>query len=418
MSRSERAAPSLDRVRIATTVAPRAIRSIRAGHPWVYDHSIRTQKSSPRAGDLAIIFDDRDRFLAVGLADPHSPIAVRILAHGQSTKIDPAFFARRIDEAIDRRVSLVEDPQTTGYRLVNGENDGLPGFIADRYGDVIVVKLYTAAWRPHLESLLDPLEARCAPSAMVLRASRAVQAIWALAPEASARPGAWTEGSILRGDLPQATVPFLENGLTFHADVVAGNKTGHFLDQRDNRQAVREMASGRSVLDVFSSTGGFSVYAAAGGAGSVTSIDIARGAMAAAAANIAANTPPINCPHQPIVGDAFAAMDHLAEGRQTFDIVVVDPPSFAPKKADIERARSSYRRLTRRAIDLLAPGGTIVQASCSARISEEMFVADVSAELDNSPRSFQPITVTGHPIDHPVSFAEGRYLKAVFATAT
>ncbi len=396
-------------MRIATTVAPRAVRSIRSGHPWVYDHSVRTQKKSPTAGDLAVIFDDNDRFLAIGLADPHSPISIRILHHGSSATIDAGFFATKVDESVDRRQSLIDDPATTGYRLINGENDGLPGLVADRYGNVVVVKLYTTAWQPHLPAVLDQIEARCNPTAIVLRASRAVQAVWG---------GTFTDGQVERGTLENPLVRFAENGLTFTANVVSGNKTGHFLDQRDNRQAVRELSLGKSVLDVFSSTGGFSVYAAAGGATSVTSVDISPGAIAAAVKNMKSNDRSPIDGHETIVGDAFSVMDTMAEQRRLFDVVVVDPPSFAPKKADMDRARASYRRLTRAALAVLKPGGTLVQASCSARITEEMFLQDVTQELGRAGRRPASVSVTGHPIDHPVTFAEGRYLKAIFAPGT
>lgn len=396
-------------MRIATTVAPRAVRSIRSGHPWVYDHSIRTQKKEPAAGDLAVVFDDSDRFLAIGLADPHSPIAIRVLHHGSPATIDAGFFAARVDRSIDLRRSLIEDTATTGYRLVNGENDGLPGLVADRYDHVVVVKLYTAAWKPHLDVVLDQIEARCAPTAIVLRASRAVQGVWR---------DSFADGQVERGSLPNPLVSFTENGLIFTANVVAGNKTGHFLDQRDNRQAVRKLSAGKSVLDVFSSTGGFSVYAAAGGAISVTSVDTSAGAIAAAITNMKANSLEPTHGHETIVGDAFSIMNTLEKHGRRFDVVVVDPPSFAPKMSDVDRARASYRRLTRAALAVLKPGGTLVQASCSARITEAMFVDDVTQELGRAGRRPVSISVTGHPIDHPVTFTEGRYLKAIFAPGT
>ncbi len=389
---------------IATTVAPRALRSIRSGHPWVFDHSIRTQKHSPAAGDLAVVFDNRDRFVGIGLADPSSPIAIRMLHHGSPATIDAGFFAERIDTALALREPLVSSAHTTGYRLVNGENDRLPGLVVDQYSHVLVVKIYTAAWLPHLESVVTHLVTACAPSAVVLRASRAAQ---------SMLPGG--ETSVIFGTLPEPTVEFTEHGLWFRANVLRGNKTGHFLDQRENRQRVRDLSNGASVLDVFSSTGGFSVFAAAGGARSVTAVDISSGALAAATTNMGANNlQPIDG-FRTIRGDAFDAMTELKKAGRTFDIVIVDPPSFAPKQADIERALTAYRKLTRAAIDLIAPDGLLVQASCSSRITEEAFLTAIHDELSRSGRTSGRIESFGHPLDHPVTFPEGRYLKAIFA---
>ncbi len=389
---------------IATTVAPRALRSIRSGHPWVFDHSIRIQKHTPEAGDLAVVFDNKRRFVGIGLADPNSPIAIRMLHHGSPTTIDAGFFAQRIDEAISLRNSLIIDAETDGYRLVNGENDGLPGLIVDQYAGVIVVKIYTAAWLPHLDSVVNHLLEIRSPTAVVLRASRAVQ---------PSLPRA--EGSILHGALTDPIVRFSENGLRFGADVIHGNKTGHFLDQRENRQRVRERSMGASVLDVFSSSGGFSVHAAAGGARSVTAIDVSAGALASATANMEANN--LSPPDSFITlhGDAFDEMAKLKTARRMFDIVIVDPPSFAHKQSDVERALAAYRKLTRAAIELIAPGGLLVQASCSAHVTEEAFLEAIHVELTRSQRRFGRIESYGHPLDHPVTFTEGRYLKAIFA---
>ncbi|MFW2383434.1 MAG: class I SAM-dependent rRNA methyltransferase [Acidimicrobiales bacterium] len=392
---------------IATTVAPRAMRAIRSGHPWVFDQSIRTQKPFPEPGDLAVIFDDKRRFAGIGLADPDSPIAIRMLHHGSPRTIDSAFFANRVDEALELRTQLTSSTQTNGYRLIHGENDRLPGLIVDQYAGVIVVKIYTKAWLPHLDPVVAHLVARRSPAAVVLRASRTVE---------SALPH--RGASVLHGDLPDPLVDFTENGLHFLADVIAGNKTGHFLDQRDNRQRIRERSENRSVLDVFSSTGAFSVYSAAGGARSITAIDIADRALATAAANVKANN--LNPPggFRTIRGDAFAELASLGTARERFDIVIVDPPSFAPKQSDIARALAAYRKLTRAAIEVLSPGGLLVQASCSARVSEEAFRAAILDELDRSQRTFARIESFGHPLDHPVGFPEGRYLKAIFARAT
>jgi 23S rRNA (cytosine1962-C5)-methyltransferase len=329
-----------------------------------------------------------------------------MLHHGSPRAIDAAFFASRIDEALELRTPLTSSTYTNGYRLVNGENDRLPGLIVDQYAGVIVIKIYSAAWLPHLDPVVTHLISRRSPAAVVLRASRTVE---------SALPHGRT--SVLHGDLSDPLVDFTENGLQFRADVIAGNKTGHFLDQRDNRQRVRERSENTSVLDVFSSTGAFSVYAAAGGARAITAIDIADRALSTATANMKANGLQPTGGFRTIRGDAFAELASLGTARERFDIVIVDPPSFAPKQSDVARSLAAYRKLTRAAIEVLSPGGLLVQASCSARVGAEAFQAAILDELDRSGRAFAPIESFGHPLDHPVSFPEGRYLKAIFARA-
>lgn len=392
---------------VATRVEPRALRAIRKGHPWVFAHSIRSQRPVPEPGDLAVIFDDRRRFVGIGLADPGASIAVRMLHHGSPRDIDAGFFADRVDEAVTRRQPLLDDPATTGVRLIHGENDQLPGLIVDCYDDVVVVKMYTTAWERHLSVVLGAVAGRLPVRSIVVRASRAVQREWS----GLSNPGWRHDGALVDGEELTGPVPFLENGLTFEAAVQTGHKTGYFLDQRDNRQRVRDLARGGRVLDVFASSGGFSAHAAAGGAIEVTSVDISSAALAAAERHVAANAG--RTAHQVLVGDAFEVLDRLRRDRRRFDVVILDPPSFAGKSADVPAARRAYRRLTRAGLDVLAPGGTLVQASCSARVSESRFQEDVQAELTGW--SFEHIEQTGHPIDHPVGFPEGGYLKALFA---
>lgn len=354
-----------------------------------------------------MIFDDRRRFVGIGLADPSSPIAIRMLHHGAPLAIDARFFADRVADALVRRRSILEDPTTTGLRLVHGENDRLPGLVVDRYGDVVVVKLYTAAWERHLRAVLQPLVEACDTRTVVVRASRAVQRSWS----SSSGPSWRTDGSVLAGDDIEGPVPFREGGLTFLAEVRSGHKTGFFLDQRDNRQRVRRLAAGARVLDVFSSSGGFSAHAAAGGATSVTSVDISAGALAAARHHVTLNAPGTD--HLVVAGDAFDVLDRLHHQGRRFDLVIIDPPSFTSGKHTVPAARRAHGRLTSAGLDVLADGGTLVQASCSARIGEARFLNDVRARFGDW--RFERVETTGHPLDHPVGFPEGGYLKAVFA---
>jgi len=225
------------------------------------------------------------------------------------------------------------------------------------------------------------------------------------------------DGDVIAGLVPDGPVRFVEAGLAFDADVRAGQKTGHFLDQRANRIRVGEMAAGLDVLDVFASTGGFSVHAAAGGARSVHAVDLSAPTLAAAEHNMALNQTLDTvkaCRFTTEVGDAFEVMVSLARAGVSYDLVIVDPPSFAQRQSNVEGALRAYTRLTHLALRLVRPGGTLMHASCSSRVSAEQFVDTVLDAAVAAGRPLTEITRTGHDVDHPVTFREGSYLKAGF----
>ncbi len=393
--------------RMAVRVTPDARRQIAAGHPWVFNESITSISHRGVVGDLAVIFDNDRNFVAIGLWDPGSPIRIRVLQHGKPATIDAEFWRQRIGAAIERRAAIGDD--TDGYRVLNGENDGFPGLVLDRYADTFVLKLYTSVWIPHLRSLVAVIGEQFAPGALVLRLARTM---------ADQRLHGLTEGMALIGEPPTGPVMFRENGLSFEADVIEGQKTGYFLDQRDNRALVGSMAAGMRVLDVFAAGGGFGVYAAAGGATRVTSVDQSAPALAAADRNFAHNAALPNvrhCEHDSIVGDAYEVMDRLIQRRKHYDIVVVDPPSFAQRKSNVERALHAYGQLTQRAVQLTRPDGLLVQASCSSRITDEQFYATIRGSAQRADHDLIEVRRTGHAVDHPVTFAQGSYLKALFA---
>lgn len=392
--------------RPAISLTPAGLRAVRDGHPWVFDGSITKLRPANAAetGALGVVFDDKRRFAAIGLYDPDSPIALRVLHAGAPRQIDGAFWAELASRAVERRTPLVEDDDTDGYRVLHGENDGVGGLVVDRYGDTLVTKIYTAAWLPHLDSVLAPLVERLGTRRIVVRASRH-------AAERISPPMPW----ILAGTPPDGPVPFVEHGLRFAADVVDGQKTGHFLDQRQNRRLVGTIAEDASVLDVFCCTGGFSVHSAAGGARSVTSVDLSPHAIRDTVDNLARNPEVGPVAHEPLIGDAFDVLAELAAHGRRFDVVVVDPPSFAPRADRVESARRAYARLTRLALDVLAPGGMLVQSSCSSRVTSQEFhrgVLDAAAEHGVRLREWAR---TGHAVDHPIGFPEGAYLKTMFA---
>ncbi len=397
--------------RLAIHLHPRAERAVRRGHPWVFAEGIKQQRHEGRGGDLAVLFDRNNRFLAIGLYDPHSPIRVRVLHRGEPETMDGAWFAARLDAAHQLRRALPEEG-TTGFRLVHGENDGLPGLVVDRYDESLVVKLYTAAWFPHLDDVLAGLQELVRPDRVVLRLSRAVEKI-------GAPSGELRDGHILRGRPLSGPVLFQENGLTFEADLVKGQKTGFFLDQRDNRRRVQGYCAGKSVLDVFAYTGGFSVYAARGGALSVTSLEVSESALAAAERNFRHNAslPGVAAArHRTLAGDAFELLPVMRNRGEGFDVVILDPPAFAKAKAQVELAVASYARILRDGLELLSPGGLLVAASCSSRITADRFREVVSQVAHKAKRPLRILQQTGHPLDHPIGFPEGAYLKCIFGT--
>jgi 23S rRNA (cytosine1962-C5)-methyltransferase len=404
-------APASDKP-VTLRVSASAESRLRSGHPWLYVEQIRSESRAGAPGDLGVVFDRKRQFLAVGLYDPHSPIRLRVLRARDSGPVDEALLAERFEAALARRASLL-DSNTDGYRIVHGESDGLPGFIADRYADTLVVKLYSHAWIPWLRLALNPLLAHQPAARVVLRLSR----------QLSERPEALAglhDGQLLLGSLPDKPLIYSENGLRFEVDPIRGQKTGAFLDQRDNRARVEQLASEERVLNVFSYTGGFSVYAARGGAREICSVDQSGPALAASVRNFAINTdlPAVSAAeHETIEGDAFAVMKDLDQAGRRFDLVIVDPPAFARRRSQVAGALEAYGRLAQLALRVLEPGGKIVLSSCSKPVDSDAFREVVCAAAARTRRPLQDIQETGHALDHPTDFAESHYLKSLFATA-
>ncbi len=410
--------------RIAVRLTDGGLRRVRSGHPWVFEPSIRSASAPGRPGDLAVVFDDRKRFVAVGLWDPGSAIRIRVLHVGEPEPIDDAWLVGRVAAATMRRSELNADPATTAFRIVHGENDGLPGLVVDRYGSVAVVKLYSAAWLAHLDAVVGAVVAVLEPDSVVVRLARLVTAAVSAGVTAAVSAGVTAavsagvavDGMVAFGAPPPDPVLFRENGLWFGADVVAGHKTGHFLDQRDNRRRIGALAAGAEALDVFACTGGFTLALAAGGARSVTSVDISAPALAGLGANMALNPDQVSkCDQRSIAGDAFAVLDDLRTRGHRFDVVVVDPPAFATRREHVSRAEAAYRRIFSAGIDLARDGGLVLLASCSRPVSSVDLDALVGAAARDRGAELDVVERTAHPADHPIGFPEGAYLNAVLA---
>ena len=399
--------------RLAVRVKPHVERALRDGHPWLFEQAITHVSREGAPGDIAVVFDRKKRFLAAGLYDPTSPIRVRLLVHREPKEISPALWARRLKKAEKIRAPLT-DSGTNGYRLIHGANDGMPGVVADRYKQTFVLKLYSAAWIPHLRDLLDELVVLVGLERVVLRLSRQLQkkqaALYGLA-----------NGQTLFGPPPDGLQPFTENGLLFEVDVVRGQKTGFFLDQRDNRQRVGELSQGKTVLNAFSYSGGFALYAARGGASEVTDVDQSMPALAAAQRHFELNRhyPGVAASeHLTIGGDVFTVLPDLSAAGRRYDMVVLDPPAFASRQEEVPRALRAYGRLARLGLAVLRSGGILVSSSCSSRITADMFYETVNNAARDKGRRLQEIERSGHALDHPIGFKEGAYLKTLFATAS
>jgi len=380
---------------------------IRKGFPWVYYYQLNNRKISGKPGDLGVIYDSSNRFLAIGLFDPFSDIRLRILQTREPREIDETFFQERLQQAFELRSSL-NRKETTAYRVVNGENDGFPGMVVDRYNDILVIKLYTSAWFPYLNMLVGLLSETTGSKRVLLQLSRHVQRV---------SEGGYQDNQMLLGSGLDKPVRFRESGLSFEADLLHGQKTGFFLDQRENRQKVREWAEGKSVLNVFSYTGAFSVYALAGGARSVLEIDINAQAQAAALKNWKLNFGSDGNQKdrlRQIKGDAFEQLASLIRQEEQFDLVILDPPAFASRKQNKQNALQAYLRLAKAGAQCTREGGLLLAASCSSQVRADEFYRAVDLGIRATGRSYQKILKTGHPPDHPVTFKEGAYLKAIY----
>jgi 23S rRNA (cytosine1962-C5)-methyltransferase len=397
--------PREARLRLRVTATAQTL--LRGGHPWLYADSVRDQNRDGRLGELAIIYDRNDKFLAIGLFDPDSPIRVRILHAGKPVTLDAAWWRSRLRSAVARRAGLFDD-HTTGYRLISGENDGWPGLVIDRYDTTFVVKIYAAAWLTRLKEIVDLIRDELRPQRLVLRLSRNIQDL-ALTQFRAA------EGTFLLGEPVAGPVVFLENGLRFESDVVRGQKTGFFLDQRENRHRIGALGRGQDVLNAFSYSGGFSLYAARGGAVSVTDLDISEHALASARRNFGLNRhlPAVTaCRHECIQTNV---LEWLGEKpTRQFGIIVLDPPSLARREAEREHAIAVYGKLTADALPWLRPGGILLAASCSAHVSATEFFEIVRAAARRSGRAFTEMETTTHAADHPATYPEAHYLKGIY----
>jgi 23S rRNA (cytosine1962-C5)-methyltransferase len=385
---------------------PRRARPFFGRHPWVLDSAIDRVEGEPADGDVVDLQTHDGNFVARGLWNSRSRLRVRLYAFGAPVPLDDALWRSRLATAVALRKSLGLDDPAGGCRLVNSEGDDLSGLIVDRYGDYLAVQVTALAMERRLETIGDTLESLVAPRGILLRgAERGLSKL----------EGLHLPDRVLRGTEPTGPVFVVEHGLRFGVDLAEGQKTGFYLDQRDNRRAAAQYARGRRVLDMFSYSGGFALACAvAGRAASVLAVDTSAKATALIEANAALNGV-ANVTAE--TADAFEKLDSLAAAGETFGMVVLDPPKFARSRASLDDALRAYHRINRVACDLLEPGGILVTCSCSGSVSREDFLQMLAGVAQRAGRTLQLLEVRGAAADHPVSASclEGEYLKCVIA---
>ncbi|HZH86233.1 MAG TPA: class I SAM-dependent rRNA methyltransferase [Brumimicrobium sp.] len=380
-------------------------RAVKQGHPWVFENSIEKAPEENRlAGSLCVIFDQRyNKPIAFGLWDPEEIIRIKIILQGNRLQLNTDFWKAQLKEAYSKRQNLI-NKGITAYRGIHGENDRFPGLILDVYAKVGVLKVYSNIWKPYLEILMEEIQSLYGLETIVIRFSRKIE-------QKNTFP--YQEGDVIGQPLENEKVEFEEYGVKFYAYTQSGHKTGFFLDQRPNRFWVQENAKGKKVLDVFSYVGGFGIHALKGGAKSLTSIDISQQAMDVAAENLELNALD-KSKWTAIAADAFVAMEELINQKEQFDIVIIDPPSFAKQASEVNSASNQYERLARLGRDLVAPNGTLILGSCSSRISLEDFEVIHRDAGINPMNDWKYLHFKLHDDDHPIEFAESNYLKTIF----
>ncbi|GAB5605207.1 class I SAM-dependent rRNA methyltransferase [Sideroxyarcus sp. TK5] len=378
-------------------------KSLLRRHPWVFSGAIESITGSYRSGDTVAVRDAAGRFLAWAAYNPDSQISARVWSWNETEQIDEGFFRRKLAAAIEARRALRIGQDGDGMRLVHGESDGLPGLIVDQYGEVLVLQLGSAGPERWRDTLADTLQALCSPACIY---------------ERSDSDGRELEGlpkrcGVLRGTLPDK-VEVTEHGLRFSVDVAGGQKTGFYLDQFDNRALTGALAQDKEVLNCFCYTGGFSMYALRGGAKSVLSIDASEGALALARRNVELNgldgsKAEWQC------ADVFEALRKLRDQNRKFDLIVLDPPKFAPTAAFAEKAARAYKDINLLGFKLLRPGGLLFTYSCSGGISDELFQKIIAGAALDAGVDAQIVKRLHAAPDHPVllSFPEGAYLKGL-----
>ena len=368
------------------------------GHPWAYGEAFREVPAQLATGDLVEVYSHRDQLLGVGYADIDSKILVRMLPLERGEKLESGI-VRLVRRAISYRLERFKMPDTTAYRLVNGEGDAIPGLIIDKYDRAVSMQIYSLGLEPHIKAIVKAIKEMLPETKWIWRRNQ-IRLARANAAEL-----------VFGSDMPDK-IEFREYGLKFSVDLVNGQKTGFFLDQRENRNLIRSISSGKSLLNVCGYTGAFTVAAAAGGATHTVTVDIAKPALVEAERNLKINGLGA-ASHQLVCSDMY---DYLASCRPgSFNLVVLDPPSMAKNRKDAEKALRAYHRLNQQGVKAVESGGYLFTASCTSQVNRDEFVEAVRDAIASAGRRAMIVHESFHAPDHPIALAhpEGRYLKGL-----
>ncbi|GCE02857.1 class I SAM-dependent rRNA methyltransferase [Dictyobacter aurantiacus] len=389
----------------ATSLKPRRDESLLNGHLWIFSGALQQPPHWVENGGILDVKSATGQFIARGYYNPNTDIAIRILTRDAEEDIDLDFLRRRIRSAQSLR-EVFDSARTNAYRLINSEGDGLPGLVVDRYADILVAQIHTAGMERLRPLLIEALMQETGAHGILLRNDGQSRRREGLPIE---------EPQVVAGDVPEQ-VQVCENGVSFFVDFWQGQKTGFFLDQRDKREALRKYTRGKRLLNCFSYTGGFSVYAALNTPpAQVTSVDISAPAIEASRQIFTMNG--LDCsPHQFLVADVFDYLAEAREGGELFDVVVLDPPAFAKSQGARTQALKAYRRLNLLGMQVLKPGGILLTCSCSGVVGMDDLLGAVALSAQRLHRSVQLLESYTHGVDHPIHLAmpETAYLKSVF----
>ena len=382
---------------------------IKRKHPWIFSGALEKVDGNPSKGETVQIFTSEKKLVGLGSFSPSSQIRVRVWTFNPEEKIDEAFFRGKIDQAKSLREKILNVSTTNAYRIINSESDGLPGLIIDRYGEYIVCQFLSSGVEFFKEVITDILNDMFKPKGIYERSNVDVRE----------KEGLKSAIGSLRGTEPEDLVEILENGFKFLVDIKEGHKTGFYLDQRDNRKLVSAFAKEKTVLNCFSYTGGFSVYALAFGAEKVTQVESSASALDLSLRNFELNN--LNPSSvENINDDVFTVLRKFRDERKTFDLIILDPPKFADSASQIQKASRGYKDINLLAIKLLNPGGILFTFSCSGHVSQELFQKIVSDAALDSGREVKIIKWLTQSSDHPVltNFPEGFYLKGLVCSVS
>ena len=372
--------------------------SLIKGHPWAFREAFQEIPANIKNGSPIEVYSHKNTFLGLGFADIDSKILVRIVSSSQKLTIEQAI-KEKINKAILLRKEFFRNPKTTAYRLINGEGDGIPGLIADKYSNAISMQIYTLGLEPYINIIIKEIQTMLPEIKWIYRRNQI-----RLAKKETAE--------LVLGKKMPNKIEFLENGLKYSTDLINGQKTGFFLDQRNNRQMIREIASGKSVLNVCGYTGAFTVAAAAGGATNSITVDIAAPALEEAKRNLELNGFSTSI-HKLQTADMYDFLDKCKP--ESYDIVILDPPSMAKSRKDLDKAIRAYKKLNLSGVKAVKSGGYLFTASCTAQVSRDEFLSAVRDGIAASGRKAYIIKESFHAPDHPIALShpEGSYLKGI-----